>query len=158
MGSEMSNMNRNLKAADVLVAMAACISTIAANAGVLTDIGAAAYKAAGAPSVTTVIPPGYQVEVGGHDRLMMGSDLCPRVPVPPSTHLWFMGGHPVDGSGCVVIGPNTQEVPVVLYGSDGARTSEVWSVDRQERNGIPVLRLKRANGEYIADAKRTEKR
>ncbi|MBA9851909.1 hypothetical protein D7S54_17100 [Ralstonia pickettii] len=151
-------MNRNLMVASVLVAIAGFICTVAAKAGVLADIGAAAYKAAGAPSVTTVIPPGYQVEVGGHDRLVMGSDLCPRAPVPPSTHLWFMGGRPVEGSDCVVIGPNTQDVPVVLYGTDGARTSEIWSVDRQERNGIPVLRLKRANGEYVADAHGAEKR
>jgi len=137
----------------VLVGVVALLMAVASHAGVLADIGAAAYKAAGSPSVTTVIPPGYRVEVGGQAKVMSGGDLCPSAPVPPSQHLWFMGGHPVVGSGCVVIGPGTKDVLVVLYDSDGARTSEIWSVDRQERNGIPVLRLKRPNGEYVADTK-----
>lgn len=46
----MSNMNRNLMVASVLVAIAGFICTVAAKAGVLADIGAAAYKAAGAPA------------------------------------------------------------------------------------------------------------
>lgn len=116
------------------------------------DIGAGAYKTIGSPDYTTVIPPGTRLTVGGEATVIGGSDLCPSEPVPPSKYLWFMGGHPVDGSGCVVIDPDAKKVPVSLYASGGKKTSETWSVERLEHKGIPVMRLKRPNGVFVAQA------
>ncbi|MGE8454454.1 MAG: hypothetical protein ACN6OP_28355 [Pseudomonadales bacterium] len=44
---------------------ASLLMTGVAHAGVLADLGAAAYKAAGSPSYTTVIPHGCWLEFGG---------------------------------------------------------------------------------------------
>ncbi|WP_432263499.1 hypothetical protein [Cupriavidus sp. TMH.W2] len=129
------------------------LMTGVAHAGVLADLGAAAYKAAGSPSYTTVIPQGYRLEIGGKATPVSGRDSCLTDPAPPSTHLWWMGGHPVSGNQCVVIGPQTTQVVVDVYGPDGSPTVETWKVVRQERNGYPVFGLQRENGEYIAATK-----
>jgi len=144
---------RTEKSVRLLVAVVTSLTAGASHSGVLQDIGATADKAIGSPTYTVVIPPGTLLNVGGRATVVSGGDLCPRDPVPPSKYVWFMGGHPVDGHECVVIGPDTKDVPVALHSSAGVRTSEIWTVDRQEHNGIAVLGLKRPNGDYVADAK-----
>ncbi|ADC45353.1 hypothetical protein ACUXQ2_005665 [Cupriavidus metallidurans] len=139
---------RTLKTLTLLVGAALSLARVS-HAGMLEDIGAGAYKAIGSPGYTTVIPPGTRLVVGGEATVISGSDLCPSEPVPPSKYLWFMGGHPVDGSGCVVFGPATKSVPVSLYGSGGKKTSETWSVEHLEHKGIPMMRLKRPNGDFV---------
>lgn len=136
-------MNRTRKVVTVVAAMVVSLIAEMPQAGVLSDIGAEAYQAAGSPSFTAVIPPGYSFVIDGKKTPVIGQDLCPHDPLPPSKYLWVMGGHPVAGRGCVVVGPETKVVSVALLRAGGARTVEKWTVDRQQRNGVPVLALQR---------------
>ena len=143
-------MNKStLKVALLMVGAAAGLATGLTRAGVLQDLGAAAYKAAGSPSYTVVIPPGARLMIGGKATVVSGGDLCP----PSSTNTWVVGGQSEMGHSCIVVAPDTKAVPVDVYGPNGERTREIWAVERQERNGVPTLELKRPNGEYVAQAR-----
>ncbi|MEB2558753.1 hypothetical protein [Burkholderia cenocepacia] len=96
-----------------------------------------------------VIGPGFKVLMDGRETPIVGNDVCPREADPQKAY--WLGGRPASmpDTGCVVIGPSTKEVRVQPVGG----ASEVWTVERRERDGFPAVSLKRANGEFVAQAK-----
>ncbi len=103
----------------------------------------------GMPQPKLVLKPGYQVLLNGHPTSILGTDECPQ-DVDPQKAFW-LGGRPDDipTMGCVVVGPETPEVRVMV----SPNLAEVWKVVHEQRDGFPVTRIQRPNGDYIADAK-----
>jgi hypothetical protein len=113
------------------------------------DLARAYMDEAGMTRQQLVMGPGFKVLIDGHETSIVGNDACPREEDPQKA--FWLGGRPgyIPATGCVVIGPATKEVWVQLVGG----ASEVWTVERRGRNGLPATSLKRSNGEYIAQAK-----
>ncbi|WP_425952987.1 hypothetical protein [Ralstonia pseudosolanacearum] len=152
--------NKMKKVAALLVLSgAAC----AASAGVMDDLTQFYVKHAGLDKVTAVIPPGHKAMLGDKTIMVSGLSTCPVEPLPGSKGIWVLGmsndayaqmyaGLP----GCIVVGPHTSKVSVVLYEKiDGRlnRYAEDWTV----QHGIPqhedAIVMKRPNGEYVSDAR-----
>lgn len=152
-----------MKKVTFLLALASIVGT--AQAGVLDAVGQFYIKQAGLDRLTAVIPPASEnkVSIDGRAMLVSGSSTCPREPLPDSTAIWIMGesddsyvdlhaGH----DRCVVIGPHTSSVSVVLWGNaDGRveRLAETWAVQHGLPGHADALVLKRPNGEFVTVAR-----
>lgn len=91
---------------------------------------------------TVVIAPGYPVMIDGSRAAVFGNQLCPRV---DGMRVWFVGGDPNGGDGCVVIEKDTVSVPVRLA-VRGKLLLETWAVERSQ----PDRRsLRRPGGELV---------
>ena len=148
-----------MKRMAVLLALASSVGV--AQAGVMDAVAQLYVKQAGLDKLTTVIPPGNRVGIAGKALLVNGSSICPGTPVPDSKGIWVMGMdnelyrtlHEGRG-GCVVVGPHTTEVTVVLYDKTGdqfTRRQEQWSVEHKQVRGFDAILLKRPNSEVVAD-------
>lgn len=127
----------------------ACLLALAggAQAGVMTDLKnwfmASAEKDHMAETV--VITPGYKMLIGGKSAPVFGNQLCPRA---DGIRVWFFGGDPQGGSGCMVIEKDTASVQAQFI-LDGKKVAEVWTV---ERRAPDKALLRRPNGDYLAQA------
>lgn len=145
-------LSRNLKAdwkrtmnqKSIIVSLFLVASTAMTHAGTLKD-WFVEFTRANLGVETIVIAPGYKVLIAGKSVPVFGNQLCPR---PDGTHVWFVGGEPDGGSGCIVVQKDTVTVLARIV-VEGKMLVELWSV---EHRGADQMLLRRPNGEYIAQA------
>lgn len=94
---------------------------------------------------TVVVAPGFKMLISGKAAPVFGNQPCPRA---DGVRVWFFGGDPQGGSGCMVIEKNTASVQAQFV-LDGKKVAEVWAV---ERRAPDQTLLRRPNGDYLAQA------
>ena len=93
---------------------------------------------------TVVISPGFRMSVAGKIVSVFGTQRCPSA---DSGRVFFFGGDPQGGSGCIVIEKGSTSV-LAEYVLDGKTISETWAVERREHQTL----LRRPNGAYVAQS------
>lgn len=92
---------------------------------------------------TVVIAPGYKMRIADKVVPIFGSQRCPSA---DGVRVWFFGGDPHGGTGCVVIEKDTVAV-AARFVLDGKEVNETWAV---ERRAPGQTFLRRPNGDYLA--------
>lgn len=140
----MKSTAKNMNMKSIAVGLLLVASTAMSHAGTLKD-WFVEYTKSNLGVETIVISPGYKVLIAGKSVPVFGNQVCPR---PEGTHVWFVGGDPDGGTGCIVVQKDTVAVPVQLA-VNGQVLRELWTV---ERRGADQMLLRRPNGEYIVQA------
>lgn len=130
-----------------LIAASLLASVGVAKADVVAELKNwfAAYADKNHINETFVFAPGYKMLVGNKAVPVYGVQSCPSA---DGKRIWFFGGDPQGGSGCMVIEKSTDSVQArFLVG--GEKIVEVWTVEHPARDR---LLLRRPNGELIHHA------